>query len=345
MSAPLAAAALLSLWLAPPTADLLTLMIWVIVLGAGFAATGTVVAWNRPGPPDALFVAGGALLLAAPLAEAAGRTSVSRGLFAAATAVALPLGLLDVVRPERGARAMLAARLVLVACGAGTTLFGVAQHGPGLVTCVLGGVAAFVSAGWLQFELTTGRQHRQVLWLVLGSFASFLGTALIFFQGTTTAAVSLTLAAGACSLLLPLCAGIAVVAPDRFDVRPLLSLSVVMAVMLALVVAVFVGAVATWTARAGSAPPVGVLGLLAALIAAGFHPVLVQARASVDEMLFGGRPDPVQTLSQARWPAQRWERPAGLAGHPAHRAGGPGGGAAAGRRCGGLLRGSGPGPG
>jgi signal transduction histidine kinase len=300
LSAVLTAAGLLSLWLAPPPNDLQDLTIWVIVVGSGFAATGSVTARHEPGAAGWLFIAGAALLLIAPLVQAGGHDLAARGLIAVATGAVLPVGLLRIVRPERGARIMLALQLLVMVFGIGVALAVIVENGPWLATCSLGGLGAFFSAGWLQFELTSGQQRRQVLWLILGFFSSVLASLLIFFQvdGQPGTVVPATLVAGAFSVLLPLSAGIAVLAPDRFDVRPLISLSVVLAVMLALVVAVFVGAVAGWTVVTGSEPPVSLLGLLAAVIAAGFHPVLVQARTSIDEMLFGGRPDPVQTLTR-----------------------------------------------
>lgn len=300
LSAVLTATGLLSLWLAPPAQDWLYLTIWVIVVGAGFAATGAATVRHGLGAAGWFFVAGAVLLLASALVQAGGYDLAARGMIALATAVVLPVGLLRIVRPDRGARSLLALQVLVVVFGIGLALAVVVENGPWFVTCSLGVLGAFFSAGWLQFELTSGRRRRQVLWLILGFFASVLASLLIFFQagGQPGAPVFLTLAAGAFSVLLPLSAGIAVLSPDRFDVRPLISLSVVLAVMLTLVVAVFAGAVAGWTVLIGSGPPVGVLALLAAVIAAGFHPVMVQARSSVDEMLFGGRPDPVQTLTR-----------------------------------------------
>ena len=90
---------------------------------------------------------------------------------------------------------------------------------------------------------------------------------------------------------------IAARAPDAVDVRAVISSVVVGAVMVTLVVSVFAG-VQAGVALLGGAPTVGVLGLLVAVIAAGFHPVLRRVRGFVDEVLFGGRPDPVDTLAR-----------------------------------------------
>jgi signal transduction histidine kinase len=67
--------------------------------------------------------------------------------------------------------------------------------------------------------------------------------------------------------------------------------------MLTLTVAVYGGIEAGF--RVADRPPsIGVRGLVVALIAAGFHPVMVRVRAIMDELLFGGRADPVDTMSR-----------------------------------------------
>jgi signal transduction histidine kinase len=48
----------------------------------------------------------------------------------------------------------------------------------------------------------------------------------------------------------------------------------------------------------GEAPSLAALGILVTVIAAGYHPVLVRVRDTTDELLFGGRADPVETLTR-----------------------------------------------
>jgi signal transduction histidine kinase len=60
---------------------------------------------------------------------------------------------------------------------------------------------------------------------------------------------------------------------------------------------VFVGGASVYRLVAGEPPSLGVLGVLVTVIAAGYHPVLVRVRDTADELLFGGRADPVETLT------------------------------------------------
>ena len=78
----------------------------------------------------------------------------------------------------------------------------------------------------------------------------------------------------------------------------MISQAVVVAMMAGLVVAVWAAAEALLGLWAGGTAVPGFRGLLAAVIAAGFHPVLVRVRGLVDELLFGGRADPVDTLTR-----------------------------------------------
>ena len=340
VGATLAAAALLSLWLAPPTGDRLSLMIWVLVLGAGFAAAGAVVAWNRPRPARRpVRRRRPALLLAAPLARRpAADRRVSRpgrgGRRGGATA-----------RPARrrppGAAVLAPARCEAWSWGlrGGHHAVRGGRHGPGLVTCVLGGVAASSAPGGCSSSSPPAEQRRQVLWLVLGVLhqrpgdgADLLGPRAPRHGGAARARRGRVLRC--CSRCAP---AIAVLAPgrgrrpagdqpvggDRRDAR-LWWLRC---------------SSARWRPRglaAGGAPPSGCSGCWPPdrrrlPPGAGAGPGQL-----MDEMLFGGRPDAVRDADPARQPAHRGRAAAGVAGHAARGAGGPGGGAAPGRRCGGL---------
>jgi signal transduction histidine kinase len=69
-------------------------------------------------------------------------------------------------------------------------------------------------------------------------------------------------------------------------------------VMLTLCVAAFATCAALLEGLAGRPVSPGLLGVVAALIAAGYHPALVRARGTIDELLFGGRADAVDTLTR-----------------------------------------------
>jgi signal transduction histidine kinase len=63
--------------------------------------------------------------------------------------------------------------------------------------------------------------------------------------------------------------------------------------MFALAAAAYVGTEAAIVTITGDPPPSGIRVLIVVGVAAGFHPVMRWVRASVNEMLFGGRADPV----------------------------------------------------
>jgi signal transduction histidine kinase len=152
----------------------------------------------------------------------------------------------------------------------------------------------------MQLEVTSGDQRRQVMWLVLGVSAPVLieGTFLFAAAGSPLNEVTMTLILAVLSLMLPISTAFALIAPRSVDIHVLIRDASVLAVMATLTVAVYGGIEAVFQMLAGQLPPKGVRGLLVTSIATGFHPVMTRVRASTDEMLFGGRVDPVDTLTR-----------------------------------------------
>lgn len=299
VAAVLTVAGLLSPWLRPPPPGALPTAVVEVVLGAGFAAAGVAVL-PRARVPGGLFLLAGALLLAAPLAGAAGLTGVGDAGAVLAVALAVPLGLLRVVRRDRGAGVLRAVDAVVAVAGTVCTVATAAgASGPAAAAGVVVGTAVLVG-GWVQFELTSGDDRRALLWLVVGVSSSLLTAALVLFAAETSGAdpVPLAVVVALLALLLPLTAAVAVVAPRAVDVRAVISHASVYGVMLALVLAAFGGATAVFALVTGRPPGKAVQGLLVALIAAGFHPALVRVRGAMDELLFGGRADAVDTLTR-----------------------------------------------
>jgi signal transduction histidine kinase len=299
--AALLAAGLLSLWLAPAAAQWQWQVIWELVVGGGFAAAAVaMVRHDRSSVPGRLFALLAVLLLAGPLVRAAGAARAADVLLVLATAVVAPLALLRVVPHGRAAPALRGVEAAIGVSGAvAVAATAVAADVVGWSAGFMTGVLAFC-AGWLLFEQSDGDERRQVLWLVLGVCTGIPVAALFFFvsDSTPVGETALALAVAVVSLLFPLSAGVAVIAPRALDVRAVIRQAVVLAVMTSLVVAVWAGAEAVLDIWAGDATVPGFRGLLAVVIAAGFHPVLVQVRGLVDELLFGGRADPVDTLTR-----------------------------------------------
>jgi two-component system NarL family sensor kinase len=91
---------------------------------------------------------------------------------------------------------------------------------------------------------------------------------------------------------------IGVVRPDVVDVRGLIVWGVVVCVAVIAYVSVFAGLISLldWSGAPDLSP--GALGLIGAVCALGFHPVVVMLRGIVDQMLFGDRPDPLQAATR-----------------------------------------------
>ena len=183
VAAVLTVAGLLSLWLRPPPPGALPTAVVEVVLGAGFAAAGVAVL-PRARVPGGLFLLAGALLLAALPAGAAGLTGVGDAGAVLAVALAVPLGLLRVVRRDRGAGVLRAVDAVVAVAGTVCTVATAAgASGPAAAAGVVVGTAVLVG-GWVQFELTSGDDRRALLWLVVGVSLSLLTAALVRVRGT-----------------------------------------------------------------------------------------------------------------------------------------------------------------
>jgi signal transduction histidine kinase len=301
VTAGLLVAGLVSLWVAPPGPDWQWQVVWELVVGGGFAAAGfAVLRRDSASVPGRLLALLAVLLLAGPLLRAAGAPRAADVVLVLAVALVAPAALLRVVPHGRVATAMRGLEAAIAVCGL------VAAAATAVTAEVIGWTAGLTCgalmfcAGWLLFEQSAGDERRQVLWVVLGVCTAVPVAAafVLISEAVPIGATVVALVVALVSLLLPLSVAVALLAPRAFDVRAVISQAVVLGLMLLLVVAVWSGAEALldlWSA--GSAVP-GFRGVLAAVIAAGFHPVLVRVRGLVDELLFGGRADPVDTLTR-----------------------------------------------
>jgi signal transduction histidine kinase len=210
------------------------------------------------------------------------------------------LALLHVVARRRALKAQRALDAAVLSAG----LACVAAVGLGSVrlglTAGAAGAVALVCAGWLQFELTEGDQRRQVLWLILaaGIAAPTIAAVLVVADGSPVSATVIGVVCATLALQLPLSVAVALLAPRWLDVRALISWAVLIAVMFTLTVAVYSAGESLLRVALGHPPPLSVRAMLATALAAGFHPALVRVRAATDELLFGGRSDPVGTLTK-----------------------------------------------
>ena len=291
----------LGLWTVPANLVGSAAVLPSAVLGAGLAAAGGATLFRQAaGSSGWRLSCTGLVLLCAPALAEIGQVRAAETVATMGFVVLTPWALARIT-PVTRARQALNVLIVLTLLAGLVSVLGVA-----LRSFATGAIAGSASAGllfclgWLQFEVTMGAERRKVLWLLLGVCSS-VPLASLFMVATDTASVSpvvVTLIASLLCLPVPLCAAIAVGCPDAFDVRTAISRTVLALVMTALTGAVYATASTAVEASGGRPPSLGILGLLVTGIAAGFHPVLVAARGSIDEMLFGGRADPVDTMSR-----------------------------------------------
>lgn len=289
-------------WYAAPSVAFLWMVVWDLVVGAGFGAAGCVVTIaDRGSTAGRLLLLAAVLLLAAPTALAAGQPNLARAFWLAVVAVVVPLVLLRVVGPRPLPRLMRVFDLVVVVLGV------VAAVSIGVDATVVADLATTAAAvvalcaGWLLFELTAGDQRRRLLWTILGVSVSVPTTLLLLLamHGVTAGGtLALAIVMAALSLAFPLTVAIALTNPRVVDVREVIHRVAVLSVTLALAAALYAGADATLELIVGSPPARAVRVLLAMAVAAGFHPMMMWLRTAIAEMLFGGRADPVDTLTR-----------------------------------------------
>lgn len=294
----LAVGDVLSLWVSSSSTPQ-----WAVpatLLGAGFAIAAGGSVNRTPHVPGArVLLTAAVLLLLAPVAGLAAGARIG-DVAATAGITVLSCGLLRIVEAPTARRTQRALLAVVVGSGAAAATAVVAGSPDAVALALLGGLAALFAGGWVLFEATTGAARRQLLWLVLGVCSS-VPTATLFLVAAENIPGPFVNALFVASLLclpLPLTTGIALLAPDHRDVRPLISRVVCGAVMVTLSVSAFAMMVGLFRLVSDRPPGVGVLGLVAAAIGAAYHPVLVQARNTIDELLFGGRAEPLPTLAK-----------------------------------------------
>jgi signal transduction histidine kinase len=151
---------------------------------------------------------------------------------------------------------------------------------------------------WWRIETTAGDARIALQWLAvtLGSVGLLFG--LVSFSADGASSSGTAVAVTLLLLCLPIAPSmvVGVLRPDVFDVRGVVVWGVVTFVTVIVFLSVFAGIVSGIDALGGEPSP-GALGLIAAVLAFGFHPTLVLLRGVVDQLLFGDRPDPLQAAT------------------------------------------------
>lgn len=151
-------------------------------------------------------------------------------------------------------------------------------------------VLALVAQTWWRLERSTGHERRALAWVALALGASGLLSLVLQFIAWSDLVRAVGVAILAC---IPIAMAVGGLRPETLDVR---GLAVTIGVTSALTMgylAYFVGVVALMRLIGVSDPPPIVLALVGLLGAVGVHPVATALRGVMDEILFGGRPDPL----------------------------------------------------
>ncbi|MDD7939245.1 sensor histidine kinase [Actinomycetospora lutea] len=275
-----------------------------LVLGAAGLVGAAVVRrlGGARGPAAGMTVTGAALLVLAVLESAVDHDPGLRGVelrvLAAVLALLVP-GL--VITFPTGRLEHLTDRVaagVVAACGLAVVVAPVEPVAlpAGVLLCT-----AVVGAVWARFERSRDLDRERILWVLLGvGTVVVVGGHLLFaaeqFAGSAVETALLTVVL-LCGLGIPAALVVALVAPRVTDVRRAISGVAVVIVMVDLALGVFAGTLATLEAITGRPPPRAVASVVCVVVAAGFHPALVRVRETLDQVLFGGRPDPVGVVS------------------------------------------------
>lgn len=163
------------------------------------------------------------------------------------------------------------------------------------LTIVLFGLLAI----WWTWENGDAQTRRALMWSTTAWLGAGLLIALVSFTGDALAGAAVDLGPLVPLLCLagPIAMVVGAVRGDVVDVRGIVTPLVVNATVVAVFVAVAVGALAVVEADRGSPLPLGVVVLACAGLAFAVRPLQVVLRGVVHEVLFGKRPDPLRAAS------------------------------------------------
>ncbi len=265
------------------------------VFAAAAAGSGLLLAYTRTALLSGclLAAAGGGGLLGLWLLDNAGTVAAGQYVLVVAGLILLPAALWAYPRP----RWQHAVDLVLAS----------ALVGPGLVACffvpesdaiiILGAVAflALVAQMWWRLELSTGAERRALAWVAWMVALSVLVSLTWQFVAWSEWVFSLSVAILAC---IPIAMAVGMLRPETVDIRGL-AVTTGVGVSLAVgYVAYFMTAVSLLDIVGVTDPAPGLLAVVGLVGALAVHPAGSALRAVMDEILFGGRPDPLAAATR-----------------------------------------------
>jgi signal transduction histidine kinase len=186
-------------------------------------------------------------------------------------------------------------------------VLGGALIGPGLVACfytrdpdaliVMGmtAVMALVAQTWWRLEHSTGHERRALSWVALALAASGLASLVLQFVAWNDVVRAVAVAILAC---VPIAMAVGALRPESVDVRGLAVTTGVAAAIAVGYVAYFVGTIGLLQVIGLSDPPPSTLAVVGLIGAVAVRPVAKALRGVMDEILFGGRPDPLDAANR-----------------------------------------------
>jgi signal transduction histidine kinase len=138
----------------------------------------------------------------------------------------------------------------------------------------------------------TEKVKRQILWLLLALIVFLLFNVQRFFLGE--GAILLLLSA----VVVPIAIGVAIIRYELFDIRLVLSRTVVYTATVAVIVAAYAALVAVLSLVISEQSRRGVPVSAALIVAFAFNPVRLRVQSLVDRAFYGGRADPAGTARE-----------------------------------------------
>ncbi|HEY5788019.1 MAG TPA: sensor histidine kinase [Microlunatus sp.] len=260
------------------------------VWGLGWLTVGWVlVAGGTTRAVALLATAAGVLLIASSLSRS-GWVPVELAWALGSVALVGVLPVLWIWYPSRPLRLVITVCVPIPIGFAAAVLLWPQQRG--LVISIAGLVVplAVISAVWWRLERGAVEERETVLWNAYGVGGAALLTVPLGFVGSGwfPLVLQVLLLLGACAVAV-----IGVISPAAVDIRLLIVTSVVYAVTVMVILAVFSGTAAVIQLSTGTAPSVGSLALIAAGAAALFVPIRRLLTSALDRMLFGDRQDTI----------------------------------------------------
>lgn len=259
----------------------------LLVMAATWGACAILLGRSGVRYPAWLLGAGVVTVGAGLLLERTGTTPIAVWLLVAL--LLAPLAVLLYPRPRADSRAVDAgaAGLLVLAWLAALLIPGEAGIVPAAIT-VLGVVVVHL---WWRFERLSAAERGPLLWLVPGlSVPALVTFGMAFVLADNPVSGALTLASYG---ILPVSMVVGVRRPDIMDARGIIVASSVLCVASTACVALYITVASLLTVTTGTAPEVGLQGIIACGCALAFPPLRRLLHATVDELLFGRRPDPL----------------------------------------------------